>query len=117
MLACVLTAAALSGLLGVWALWYVVRGRPVLFKQLVGAAVVEVALVAQLVAALVATGAGASPTEPWTFWGYVITALFLLPVAAVWAMADRTRTSSLALLVVCVALVAMQARIWQVWAA
>ncbi|GAA4433014.1 hypothetical protein GCM10023169_39470 [Georgenia halophila] len=117
MLASVMTAAVLSGLLGLWAAWYALRGRPVLFKQLVGAAVVELALAVQLVLALVATAAGERPSEPWTFWGYLVTALFLLPVAAVWAMADRTRTSSLAMLVVCVAIIAMQARIWQVWTA
>lgn len=117
MLVCVLAAAAASGLLGLWSAWHLVRGRPVVFRQLIGAAVVELALLAQLVAGLVATIRGATLHEPWTFWGYVITALFLLPVAAVWAMADRTRTSSLALLVICVALLAMQVRIWQVWSA
>lgn len=115
MLPTVLITSALAGALGLWAAWYAVRGRPVLFKQLVGGAVVEVSLLAQVVVALVAGAGGDAPSEPWTFWGYLITALFLLPVAAVWAMADRTRTSSVALLVVCVAILAMQARVWQVW--
>lgn len=117
MLPTVLTTSVLAAALGLWAAWYAVRGRPVLFKQLVGGALVEASLLAQAVVALVAGAGGRTPSEPWTFWGYVITALFLLPVAAVWAMADRTRTSSVALLVVCVAIVAMQARVWQVWTA
>jgi hypothetical protein len=113
----VLLTSVLAGVLGLWAAWYAVRGRPVLFKQLVGGAVVELALLAQAVVALVAGAGGHGPAEPWTFWGYLITALFLLPVAAVWAMTDRTRTSSVALLVVCVAILAMQARVWQLWTA
>lgn len=117
MLPTVLITSVLAAALGLWAAWYAVRDRPVLFKQLVGAGAVEVSLLAQVVVALVAGAGGQVPSEPWTFWGYLVTALFLLPVAAVWAMADRTRTSSVALLVVCVAILAMQARVWQVWTA
>lgn len=117
MLPSVLITSVLAGALGLWAAWYTLRGRPVLFKQLVGGAVVEVALLAQVVVALVASAGGNGPDEPWTFWGYLVTALILLPVAAVWAMTDRTRTSSVALLVVCVAILAMQARVWQLWTA
>lgn len=52
---------------------------------------VEAALVAQGVVALVLVLRGRAVADPWTFWGYLVTAVCLLPVAAVWAMADRTR--------------------------
>lgn len=108
--------AVLCGALALWATWSALRGRPVVLRQLVAGGAVEAAMLVQAVVAVVGQVRGHSPAEPVTFWGYLVTALLLLPVAAVWAMADRTRTSSVALLVVCVALLAMQARLWQVWA-
>ena len=102
MLISVYATAVLTGLLGLWATWFAIRDRPVIFKQLVAGGVVEASLVAQVVVAVAGTAAGHRLAEPWTFWGYLVTALLLLPVAAVWAMADRTRTSSVALLVIAV---------------
>jgi hypothetical protein len=113
----VIITAVLVGLLALWALWFTVVDRAVILRQLLAGAVVEVALLAQVVVGLASQAGGHRPTDPWTFWGYVITALFLLPVAAAWAFADRTRWSSVVLLVACVALLAMQARVWQVWTA
>lgn len=101
--------------LGLWGAWRALRGQPVAFVQLIGAAVAELALVVQAVVALASALTGGGPADPWTFWGYIVTSLVLLPVAAVWAMADRTRSSSVALLVVCLALLAMQLRIYQLW--
>ncbi|KAE8764055.1 hypothetical protein [Georgenia thermotolerans] len=113
----VIITAVLVGLLGIWALWFTIVDRAVILRQLVAGAVVELALLAQVVVGLVAQAQGHRAADPWTFWGYVITALFLLPVAAAWAFADRSRWSSVVLLVACVALLAMQARVWQVWTA
>ncbi|UNX53432.1 hypothetical protein MF406_10495 [Georgenia sp. TF02-10] len=117
MLLAVVLAAALTGVLGLWATWFTIRDRAVILVQLIGAAVVEAALVAQGVVALVLVLRGRAVADPWTFWGYLVTAVCLLPVAAVWAMADRTRWSSVVLVAVCVALLAMQARVWQLWTA
>lgn len=111
----VLLASAVLAALGLWGGWRAVRGQPVIFVQLIGAAVAELALVVQAVAALIITLTGEGVADPWTFWGYIVTSLVLLPVAAVWAMADRTRSSSVALGVVCLALLAMQVRIYQLW--
>ncbi len=113
----VILTAVLVGLLGLWALWFTIVDRAVILRQLIAGGVVEVALLAQVVVGLVSRVGGHQPADPWTFWGYLVTALFLLPVAAAWAFADRTRWSSVVLLVACVALLAMQARVWQVWTA
>ncbi len=117
MLLTVSLAAAVVAALGLWALWFTLRDRAVILKQLIMGGVVELALAAQIVVGLVGLARGHDLAEPWTFWGYVITALFLLPVAGAWAFADRTRWSSVVLLVACVAILAMQARVWQVWTA
>jgi hypothetical protein len=113
----VILTAVLVGLLGLWALWFTIVDRAVILRQLIAGGVVELALLAQVVVGLAGQAGGYRLAEPWTFWGYVITALFLLPVAGAWAFADRTRWSSVVLLVACVALLAMQARVWQVWTA
>ncbi|WP_127127479.1 hypothetical protein [Georgenia sp. SYP-B2076] len=117
MLPALVLASVLAALLALWALWFTVRDRAVILKQLIGGAVVEVALLAQIVVAAVALAGGHDVREPWTLWGYLVVAVLLLPVAAAWAFAERTRWSSVVLLVACVAILAMQARVWQVWTA
>jgi hypothetical protein len=60
---------------------------------------------------------GTVPAEPVVFWGYVITQLILLPAAALWAFAERTRWSSVVLLVAALAVAFLQLRLHQIWAA
>lgn len=43
------------------------------------------------------------------------TALLLLPAAGWWALLDRSRWSSVVLVVAAFAIAAMQLRIWQLW--
>ncbi|WNB84476.1 hypothetical protein [Cellulomonas sp. ATA003] len=106
-----LLAVALAG----WAVVFTVRDRAVVLRQLWGAAVVEGVMVLQVVAGLVETARGNGPDDAVTFWGYLATALVLLPVAAAWAFAERTRWSSVVLLVAALTVVVMQWRLVQVW--
>ncbi len=108
-------AALLAVALAAWAAVFAIRDRAVVLRQLWGAAVVEGALVLQVVAALLLTIRGTGPSDAATFWGYVITALLLLPIAAAWAFAERTRWSSVVLLVAAVTIAVMQWRVVQVW--
>lgn len=117
MLVAISVTAALTGVLAVWATWFTLADRAVILKQLILGAVVVLSLVAQIVVGLVATAQGYALADPWTFWGYVATAVVLLPVAGAWAFADRSRWSSVVLLVACAAILAMQAREWQLWSA
>ena len=109
--------AVLAALLGLWATWFTIRDRPVILKQLIFGGVVVVSMLAQVVVAVAGLVGGHTVTDPWTFWGYVATSIVLLPVAGIWAFADRTRWSSVVLLVACLAICAMQLRVWQVWSA
>ncbi len=108
------TAAVAALALAGWAAWRAVRNEPVILRQLLAAGVVEVALVATAVAAGVTQARGGLAGDPWVLWGYLVTALFILPVAAVWAFADRSRTSSVALLVACATVAVMMWRAVQV---
>ncbi|NLI18429.1 MAG: hypothetical protein GX427_06405 [Actinomycetales bacterium] len=101
-------------MLGAWAAWRAVRGEPVILRQLIAAGFVELVLLLAVVAAAITQARGELPGDPWVLWGYLITVLFILPVAAVWAFADRTRTSSVALLVACVTVAVMMWRSLQV---
>lgn len=110
-----LVTAAGAALLGGWAAWRTVRDRPVILRQLIAAAVVEGLLAVQVVVGLVAVARGGGPADGPTFWGYLVTTLFVLPVAAAWAFAERTRWSSVVLLVAALTVVFLQFRVVQVW--
>jgi hypothetical protein len=84
-------------------------------RQLVGGAVVEAALVVQVVVAAVGALGGHPLAEATTFWGYLVVALLVLPLAGAWALVERTRWSSVVLVVGCVTILAMEARVWQLW--
>ena len=103
----------LSLVLAVWAGWRTWRDRPVILRQLYGAAVVEAFLVTQLVVVVVRPAGGGGPSG--LFWIYVVTQLALLPLAALWAFAERSRWSSVVLLVAALVVGFLQLRLLQVW--
>ena len=107
--------SVLAAGLALWAAVFALRDRAVVLRQLWGGAVVEGALLLQVVVALVWTARGDGPADAVTFWGYLVTALLLLPIAAAWAFAERTRWSSVVLLVAAVTILVMQWRLVQVW--
>lgn len=112
-----LTVVGLSSLLTLWALVFVIVDRAVILRQLIGAGLVEAALLVQLLVAGAGQLGGHEVSDPVTLWGYLIVALLLLPVATAWALAERTRWSSVVLAVAAFAIVVMEGRIWQVWGA
>ena len=105
-------------LLAAWATVRTVRDQPVILRQLIAGGVVEGLIVVQGVVAAVLVARGASPAEgPVTFWGYVVAALLILPIAAAWAFAERTRWSSVVLLVAALTVAFLEYRLLQVWGA
>jgi hypothetical protein len=114
-LAATIAVAALALALGAWATLRLARDRPVILRQLIAGGVVELALLAQVVVAAVLTMSGHVLAEPVTFWGYIVFALVVLPGAALWAFADRTRWSSAVLLVAAATVGVMELRMWQLW--
>lgn len=103
--------------LAVWALVFVVRDRAVILRQLFGAAVVEAVLVVQAIVAIVLLTGGGHTVDGPLFWGYLATALLLLPIAAAWAFAERTRWSSVVLMVASLTVAFLGFRMWQIWGA
>lgn len=109
------TAVVLSAVVGVWALVRTVLDRPVILRQLLVSAAVEVVLVLQAVAAAVSSARGQGPADGVTFWGYLVTTALVLPIAAAWAFAERTRWSSVVLLVAAATVAFLELRMVQVW--
>lgn len=107
-------AVALCVALAGWAAWFVLRDRAVILKQLFGAGAVEVVLLVQAVVAVVLQTGGHAVDGP-LFWGYLLTAALMLPIAAVWAFAERTKWSSVVLLVAALTVAFLQWRLWLIW--
>lgn len=111
-LAVVLSTAVVAA----WASVRAARDRPVVLRQLLAAGVVEALLLVQAVEAAVRSLRGAGPADAATFWGYLMTALLVLPGAAAWAFAERTRWSSVVLAVAAFTVGFLEYRMLVVWA-
>lgn len=113
----VMTSAIIAGcavLLG-WSTWFAVKDRAVILKQLWVAAAVEAMVLVQAVSMIVAAVGGHALADPGTTWGYVLTSIVLVPAAAAWAFAERTRWSSIVMIIATLALAIVQVRMVQVW--
>lgn len=79
-------------------------------------ALVELLLIAQVVISLIAPAVGNSPTGSLLeFWIYLVSALFIPPVAIFWALVDRGRWSTVVLSVAGFAVAVMVYRMIQIW--
>jgi hypothetical protein len=110
-----IAVVAMSLALSAWAGVRLARNRPVILRQLIAGGVVEVALLVQLVVGGVLVAAGHVLDDALTFWGYLAVSLLVLPGAAAWAFADRTRWSSAVLAVAGLTVAVMEVRMLQVW--
>jgi len=110
-----LLVVLLSLALAVWALWFVVRDRAVILRQLWGGAVVEAVLVVQAVAAFVLVANGTGSPDRVLFGGYIFVQLLILPFAAIWSFAERTRWSSVLLLIAAFTTAFLEFRLLQIW--
>lgn len=104
-----------SSALGLWAAWFVVRDRAVILKQLWGAAVVEGLLLLQTIAAAVLLVTGDGHSDVGELWGYLVTVLLILPFAAAWAFAERSRWSSVVMVLAAVTVIFLEYRLVQIW--
>ena len=110
-----LLVGALCLALGAWAAWFVVRDRAVVLRQLWGAAVIEGVLVLQAAIAGILAATGSPDVDGVLLWGYVLTQALILPIAAAWAFAERTRWSSVVLLVAALTVAFLEFRLLQIW--
>lgn len=98
-----------------WGLLTAVLDRPPGRAQLLYAAGLELVVVVQSVLALVGLAGGFRPVELATTIGYLVGIVVLLPVAWLWANAERTRFSGVVLAVAAAAVAAMTYRLIVLW--
>ncbi len=108
---------AASLLLALWTGIQAGRRRPTSEAQMIGAIVVEVALLAQVAIALVALFGGTVVAEPVTFVAYSVGVLLALPLGFYLAREERTRWGSLCLCFTAVVVAVMVLRLLQLWQA
>ena len=107
-------ALALAG--GLLCLGLGLAGRKPNDFALGAALIVELGLLAQLVIAIAAPINGNLPTGSLgEFYIYLISALILAPVAAFWALIERTRFSTMVIGVACLSVAIMVYRMEQIW--
>ncbi|HHW84044.1 MAG TPA: hypothetical protein GX743_09595 [Actinomycetales bacterium] len=109
----ILTAVA-AVVLGLWALLHAIRKQPTSGKQVIGAGVVEALMLITVVLTVVAQASGRVTGDPFVLWGYLLTGLFILPVAVAWAFVDRSATSAVAMFVCAIATAVMMWRVLDV---
>lgn len=78
-------------------------------------ALLELALVVQLVIGIVNLAGTDRHVSGATFVGYLIGALLILPVATFWALAERTRWGTTVLIIGCLVIPVLIARLNQIW--
>ncbi|MEQ7006393.1 hypothetical protein ABN028_09325 [Actinopolymorpha sp. B17G11] len=81
-----------------------------------GAALLELALIGQLIAAVVLMLGGERPAEFATFLAYLVVSVLVLPIAVLWAASERNRWSGVVLGVGGLVVVVLVVRLQQVWA-
>ena len=116
-----LTFVALGAAL--WAIVLMIANQPVLPRRWYGlwllgvVALLEVGLLAQAVVGLVQMFTTDRELERFTFAGYLIGPLVIVPIAALWALAERSRWGPGVLVVGCLAVPVMILRLGQLWEA
>jgi hypothetical protein len=106
---------AVAGVAVLWGLGTAIADRPPGKAQLLFAAGVWLVTLAQSIIAAVQLGAGFRPQSLATTIGYLIGIVLLIPLAWLWANAERTRFSGIVLAIAALAVVAMTLRLLVLW--
>lgn len=106
-----------SLVLAAWSLVLLLLGRPLDNPLFYGLAALELGLIALLVGGSIALASTDRDVNGPAFIGYVLTALLILPLAVVWAVAEKSRWGTAVLVAACLTLAVMVVRMQQVWTA
>ncbi|OLT46378.1 hypothetical protein BJF85_17305 [Saccharomonospora sp. CUA-673] len=111
-------ALAVSGgaaAVAVWAFVLVALNRPPEKPLLIGIGVIEALLAIQVLISIVMLIAGGEPGSLVTFLAYLFGSLLVLPLGTVWALAERTRSSTAVLGVALLTVPVLMLRMVEVW--
>jgi hypothetical protein len=107
--------AIASLVLAAWSGLTALLNRPAGRSHLVGLGLLEAALVAQVVVAVVKLADGERPEHMATFVGYLIASLLVLPIGGALALMERGRSGSVIVGVASVVIPVLILRLRQVW--
>lgn len=111
----VVIAAALA--YAAWALVAAVSGRPPREPYVIGAGVVELLILAQVVVAIVLMIADGTPRDLATFIGYLVVVVLIVPLGLFWALAEKSRWGTSVLVVAALVVPVLVIRLEQIWEA
>ncbi|GAB4003544.1 hypothetical protein [Nocardioides ultimimeridianus] len=106
---------AICAVAAVIALVHITRDRPVEDGMFVILAVLETALLVQLVWGAIAFGTTDRAVSGILFFSYLVGVCLAAPIGAFWSLAERTRAGTAVLLVAVLTVAALQARLWSIW--
>lgn len=110
-----IAVAVCAAITALWSFILAARSREPQNSLLVGLLCVEVLLVAQLVIGVILLINGQRPGSMATYLAYLIGALVILPLGTFWALAERSRSSTVILGIACLAIPVMVLRLQEVW--
>lgn len=106
---------AICAIAAILATVHLARDRPVEDGMYVVLALLEIALVVQLVWGAVAFGATSRDVSGVLFFSYLVGVCFAAPIGAFWSLAERSRGGTAVLLVAVLTIAALVARLWSIW--
>lgn len=109
----VVIAAAL--VYAAWCLYALVRNRVPREPHVVGAGVVELLLLVQLIVVLVMLAVEGAPDQLGVFIAYLVVSLVVLPIGLLWALAEKSRWGTGVLLIAALAVPVVVVRLQQLW--
>jgi hypothetical protein len=116
-------ATALALAAAVWSAVLAVANKPIELRAwhglwLYGVVILlEIGLLVQLVVGIVKLATDDRDIETATFLGYLITLILVPPIAAVWALMERSRWGPVVMVVGCLTVAVLIVRVRQVWEA
>lgn len=111
-----ITLYALSGILALLTLAYVALGRLPDNLLVAGLALLELGLVAQALIGLVQVVTADRDLPAFTFIGYLVGVLVILPIGFVWAIGEKSRSGTAVLLIAVGVVPVLILRLEQIWA-
>lgn len=113
LVAYVVIAAALA--YAAWCLYALVRNQVPREPHVIGAGVVELLLLVQLVVVIVMLVVDGAPDELGVFIAYLVVSLLVVPLGLLWALAEKSRWGTGVLFVATLAVPVIVVRLQQIW--
>lgn len=98
-----------------WSLYAVARNQIPREPHVIGAGVIEVLLIVQLVVAIVMMFVDGRPDDLAIFIAYLLFVLLVVPLALLWALAEKSRWGTMVLVIAALVVPVLILRLGQIW--